>query len=100
MTDNVRKLCQSKLDQSKRLPNISKTLPSSMIVCIGPTSCGKTNSVVEFISRKIERFYERIIFTGSSADEAYYQFLAERIDGLKLIDNVGELPNIDSYKDR
>eukprot|EP01039_Chlorochromonas_danica_P011460 gene11460-12817_t len=70
-----------------------------MIVCIGPTGCGKTNSVVEFLSRKNERFYEIIIYTGSSADEPFYQFLAGSIDGLKLIDNVGELPNIDNYKD-
>ena len=73
--------------------------PNSMMLVIGPTGCGKTNSIVEFLSRKNERFYEIIIFTGSSSDEPYYNFLASSIDGLKLIDNVGELPKIDDYKE-
>jgi len=56
--------------------------PNSMIVTIAPTGGGKTNSVVEFLSRKNGRFYEIIIFTGSSKDEPLYNFLASRIDGL------------------
>ncbi len=105
MTDNVRNWMEAMPKQFRPVrkadPTYPKHLikPSSMIVTIGPTGCGKTNSVVEFLSRKNERFYEIIIYTGSSADEAYYQFLAGSIDGLKLIDNVGELPNIDTYKD-
>eukprot|EP01039_Chlorochromonas_danica_P006568 gene6568-7252_t len=69
-----------------------------MIVTIGPTGCGKTNSVVEFLHRKDGRFFEIIIYTGSSSDEPYYNYLAGAIDGLQLIDNVAELPNIDNYK--
>jgi len=73
--------------------------PNSMMLVIGPTGCGKTNAVLEFLHRKNEQFFEIIIFTGSSSDEPLYQFLAGSIDGLKLIDNVGELPRIDEYKD-
>eukprot|EP01039_Chlorochromonas_danica_P011492 gene11492-12863_t len=72
---------------------------NSMMLVIGPTGSGKTNAVLEFLHRKNEQFFEIIIFTGSSSDEPLYQFLAGSIDGLKLIDNVGELPRIDEYKD-
>ncbi len=94
MTDNVRNWMEAMPKQFKPVrkadPTYPKHLikPSSMIVCIGPTGCGKTNSVVEFLSRQNERFYEIIIYTGSSADEPFYQFLAGSINGLKLIDNV------------
>jgi hypothetical protein len=70
-----------------------------MIVITGPTSCGKTNSLEEFLHRKDGRFFEIIIRTGSSIDETYYQYLADAIGGLQLIDNVEELPNVDNYKD-
>ncbi len=73
--------------------------PNSMIVVIGQTGCGKTNSVVEFLSRKNERFYEIIIFTGSSKDEPLYSFLASRIEGIQLIDDIAELPRIENYKE-
>ena len=73
--------------------------PCSMIVSIGQTNSGKTNSVVDFLNRKNGQFYEIIIFTGSSSDEPLYNFLASHITGLQLIDNVAELPNIDDYKD-
>jgi hypothetical protein len=73
--------------------------PNSMIVTIAPTGGGKTNSVVEFLSRKNGRFYEIIIFTGSSKDEPLYNFLASRIDGLQLIDDIASLPQIENYKD-
>ena len=72
---------------------------NSMIVVIGQTGSGKTNSVVEFMSRKNGRFYEIIIFTGSSKDEPLYTFLASRIEGLQLIDEIGELPRIENYKE-
>ena len=73
--------------------------PNSMIVVIGQTGSGKINSVVEFLSRKNGRFYEIIIFTGSSKDEPLYSFLASRIEGLQLIDEIGELPRIENYKE-
>jgi hypothetical protein len=105
MTDNVRNWMESMPKQFKPVKKADPTYPthlikpSSMIVTIGPTGCGKTNSIVEFLHRKDGRFFEIIIFTGSSADEPYYQCLAGAIDGLQLIDNVGALPNIDNYKE-
>jgi predicted ATPase len=73
--------------------------PNSMMLVIGPTGIGKTNAVVEFLNRKNEQCFEIIIFTGSSSDEPLYQFLQGFIDGLKITDNIAELPKIDDYKD-
>lgn len=105
MTDKVRNWIEAMPKQFRPVKKDDPTYPthlikpSSMIVTIGPTGCGKTNSIVEFLHRKDGRFFEIIIYTGSSSDEPLYQYLAGAIDGLKLIDNVGELPNIDTYKD-
>ena len=87
--------------QTKKDPTYKDHMikPNSMIVTIAPTGGGKTNSVVEFLSRKNGRFYEIIIFTGSSKDEPLYNFLASRIDGLQLIDDIASLPQIENYKD-
>eukprot|EP01039_Chlorochromonas_danica_P011735 gene11735-13181_t len=104
MTDKVRNWMESMPKQFKPIKKDDPTFPShmikpsSMIVTIGPTGSGKTNSVVEFLHRKDGRFFEIIIYTGSSSDEPYYNYLASAIDGLQLIDNVGDLPNIDNYK--
>eukprot|EP00981_Chlorochromonas_danica_P014001 scaffold7211_cov247-Ochromonas_danica.AAC.17 len=104
MTDKVRNWMESMPKQFRSIKKEDPTFPShmikpsSMIVTIGPTGCGKTNSVVEFLHRKDGRFFEIIIYTGSSSDEPYYNYLAGAIDGLQLIDNVAELPNIDNYK--
>ena len=73
--------------------------PTSMMLTVGPTGVGKTNSVIEFLSRKNSQFFEIIIFTGSSKDEPLYNFLASRIDGIKLIDDANELPKVEDYKD-
>lgn len=105
MSDKVRNWTEHIPKQFRKVKKADPTYPehlikpSSMIVTIGPTGCGKTNSVVEFLHRKDGRFFEIIIFTGSSADEELYQYLAGAIDGLQLIDNIGELPNVDNYKD-
>jgi hypothetical protein len=73
--------------------------PCSMILTVGPTGVGKSNSVVEFLKRKNNHFYEIIVFTGSSTDEPLYNFLKSAIQGIEMIDEVGKLPNIDVYKD-
>jgi hypothetical protein len=83
-------------------PTFSKHLikPNSMILSIGPTGCGKTNGcVIEFLSRKNNRFYDIIIFTGSSKDEPLYNFLSSRVEGIKLIDNPDNLPRVEDYRE-
>jgi len=73
--------------------------PNSMVLCVGKSGSGKTNSIIEFLSRKNSRFYEIIIFTGSNTDEPLYNFLKARINGIQLIDDIKNLPKIENYKD-
>ena len=60
-----------KLDKNYNKHHIQ---PNSMILCLGGTGSGKTNSLIDFISKKNEAFYKIIIFSGSSTDEPLYIF--------------------------
>ena len=73
--------------------------PCSMISIIGQTGSGKSTALVEFLSRKNDSFFEIIIFSGSTADEPLYNLLQEHIDGIKVIDNADELPELTDYND-
>jgi hypothetical protein len=67
--------------------------PSSMIAFIGPTGQGKTTVLVEFMDRK--RSWTRIIiFSSCTVDELLLNFVKEKIEGVELIDDVNELPEI------
>ena len=69
-----------------------------MIVCIGGTGSGKTNALLEFLSRKNESFYEIIIFTGSTQDEPIYNLLKTKA-GAEVYDNIDELPELMTFED-
>lgn len=73
-------------------------LPCSMIACIGQTGCGKSNSLVDFLHRKVA-FYRIIIFTGSSSDEPLYNYLRESIPEIEIYTDIKELPELNSYPD-
>ena len=72
--------------------------PRSMIVCIGGTGSGKTNALLEFLSRKNDAFYEIVIFTGSTADEPIYNLLQQKC-GATVYNNIDELPELKSFDD-
>ena len=69
--------------------------PCQMISIIGPTGSGKSKALLEFLSRKNDAFYEITIFSGSSVAEPLYHLLEEHIDGINMIDDVDELPELD-----
>ena len=73
--------------------------PKSMIVCIGGTGAGKTNALLEFLNRKNNAFTELIIFTGSTADEPIYQFIKSKIPETQLINNIADLPELNTFDD-
>jgi len=85
----------SKLDTNFKKHMIQ---PRSMIVCIGGTGAGKTNALLEFLSRKSDAFYEIIVFTGSTADEPIYNLLQQKC-GADLYNNIDELPDLKSFDD-
>jgi len=72
-------------------------LPNSMIMCIGGTGSGKTNALMDFISRKTNAFYDIIIYTGSTADEPLYNFLQSKIPDLKMYTDISELPELKEF---
>jgi hypothetical protein len=74
-------------------------LPCSMILCIGGTGSGKSNALIEFLSRKNNAFYDIIIFSGSTTDEPLYNLLEDKIDGLQLINDIEELPELSEFDD-
>ena len=70
-----------------------------MILCIGGTGSGKTNALLNFLSRKNSAFYDIIIFSGSSADKPLYNLLQDKVDGVELINNIEDLPELSEFDD-
>ena len=73
--------------------------PCSMVMMVGNTGSGKTTALVEFLSRKNDSFYRVIYFTGSTGDEPLLKFLQNHIDGIEVIDNADELPELTDLND-
>ena len=68
--------------------------PCSMISMIGSTGAGKTTALLEFLSRKKDAFHRIIIFSGSTTDEPLIKFLEKHVEGIELIDNADDLPEL------
>ena len=73
--------------------------PCSMILSIGATGGGKTNSVVEFLHRSKGKWYEILVFTGSNTDEPIYNFLKNEIPEMSITNDPEELPKIEDYQE-
>jgi len=74
--------------------------PCKMIGIIGQTGAGKTTAVVEFMHRKNSAFYEIIYFSASTEDEPLIQLLKQSVDGIQVLDNADELPELTEYNDK
>jgi len=68
--------------------------PCQMISIIGQTGSGKSQSILEFLSRKNEAFHRIILFSGSTVDEPLYKLIEKHIDGIEMIENAEELPDL------
>jgi len=73
--------------------------PCQMISIIGQTGSGKTQAILEFLSRKNDSFYRIIYFSGSTVDEPLLKLLENHIEGIELIDNADELPDLTDMND-
>ena len=73
--------------------------PCSMISMIGYTGAGKTTALLEFLSRKNDEFHRIIIFSGSTTDEPLIKFLEKHVEGIELIDNADDLPELTDMND-
>ena len=67
--------------------------PCSMIGMIGSTGSGKTTALIEFIARK-RNWTRMIIFSGCTTDEPLLNYIKNNIDGVELIDNADDLPDL------
>jgi hypothetical protein len=70
-----------------------------MICCIGGTGSGKTNSIIDYLARKNDAFYEIIIFNPVSTQEPMYEFLQEQMPEVRLISDINELPSLGEFED-
>jgi len=75
-------------------------LPNSMIVCIGGTGSGKTNSLIDFLSRKDESFFDIIYFNPVNTDEPLINMLKAKIPDMQIITDIEELPELKSFEDK
>jgi hypothetical protein len=91
----------AKLDKNFNMHHI---LPNSMILAIGGTGTGKTNSLMSFLSFKNDSFYKIILYTGSTGEEPLYQYLKQKIPELEIYTDIDEVPSLkefdDEYKDK
>jgi len=88
-------------DFTKRDKNFKDHLiePESMVLLVGKTGSGKSNYLLEFLSRKVNSFYDIIIFSGSFVQEPFYNYLKEKIPDVQLIDDINDMPTVDDLKD-
>ena len=70
---------------------------NSRILMIGSSGTGKSNSLLNFIEKSSGEFSEIIICSFSTIDEALYKFLQEKIPQVQLINNIEEVPEVQSY---
>lgn len=90
---------------TKKKSKIDKTFknhlikPNSMITMIGGTGSGKSTALIDMLSRMPDKFYRIIIFSGSTTDEPLLNFLQNSIDGIELIDNADDLPELTDLND-
>jgi len=74
-------------------------LPNSMIAIIGGSGAGKTNSILNWLSRCSDKFYDIIIFNANSTNEPLYNLLKEKIPEIQEFSDVNELPDLKSFED-
>jgi hypothetical protein len=69
-----------------------------MILCLGGTGSGKTNSLVNYIQRSSGEFYKIIICSFSTTDEPLYKMLEGK--NVELINDIEEVPSLSDFDDK
>lgn len=87
---------QTKLDKNFKSHYI---LPNSMILSIGGTGSGKTNSLMTFLSLKNDSFYTIILYTGSTSEEPLYEYLKSKIPDMQIYTNINDVPSLTEFED-
>ena len=92
LPSNLKK--ETKLDKNFKKHYIK---PNSMICCIGGTGSGKTNALIDFLTRKNEAFYDIILFSGSTTQEPLYELLKQKIPEMRMYSNIEEFPSLSEF---
>ena len=79
----------------------SKTLMynKSHCLCLGGTGSGKSNSLLNYISRSSGEFYKIIVCSFSTTDEPLYNML-EDMGKIELINDIDDLPDLEEFDDK
>ena len=70
---------------------------NSMILALGGTGTGKTNSLLNYISRSSQEFSDVIVCSFSTCDEPLYNLLEEK--DTTLYNDIDEVPELIEYDD-
>ena len=103
MSDKVKNYYELLPKEFKRETKLDKNFknhliqPNSMICAIGGTNSGKTNALMDFLSRKNEAFYDILIFSGSTTDEPLYNMLQSKIPELRMFKDRQEFPSLSEF---
>ena len=70
-----------------------------MILCIGGTGAGKSNALLNYLSRASGEFYKIIICSFSTTYEQLYQLIKKNNKDVELINNIDDVPDLHSFDD-
>jgi len=71
---------------------------NSMILCIGGTGTGKTNALIDYLSRSSGEFFKIIIISFSTLDKPLYNYL-QKNDQIEFINDINEVPELSEFDD-
>jgi len=72
--------------------------PCSMILCIGGSGSGKSNSLVDYLSKKNDSFCDILIYSGSTTNEPLYDYLQKKIPEIQFFNDIEEFPEVTSFE--
>ena len=68
-------------------------------LCLGGTGSGKSNALINYISRSSGEFYKIIVCSFSTTDEPLYNML-EETGKIELINDIDEVPDLEEFDDK
>jgi hypothetical protein len=68
-------------------------------LCCGGTGSGKSNALINYISRSSGEFYKIIVCSFSTTDEPLYNML-EDMGKIELINDIDEVPDLEEFDDK
>lgn len=72
---------------------------NSRILMIGASGTGKSNSLMNYIEKSSGEYQQIIICSFSTTDEPLYQYLKNKIPEVELINDINEVPLVQSFDD-